>query len=90
MKEDQAEVVEPPLPPWDPRGPQPADPGAPGENVNCCNECDQKMLMIKTMMILRLMMFVVQGAGVNLKAEKEDPEKKKLIDKGWKDNAYNQ
>ena len=31
-----------------------------------------------------------QGAGVNLKAEKENPEKKKLIDKGWKDNAYNQ
>ena len=30
------------------------------------------------------------GRGVNLKAEKEDPEKKKLIDKGWKDNAYNQ
>ena len=41
VKEDQAEVVEPPLPPWDPRGPQPADPGAPGENVNNCNECDQ-------------------------------------------------
>lgn len=41
VKEDQAEVVEPPLPPWDPRGPQPADPGAPGENVNHCNECDQ-------------------------------------------------
>ena len=41
VKEDQAEVVEPPLPPWDPRGPQPADPGAPGENVSCCNECDQ-------------------------------------------------
>ena len=41
MKEDQAEVVEPPLPPWDPRGPQPADPGAPGENVSYCNECEQ-------------------------------------------------
>ena len=46
--------------------------------------------MIKTKKMLRLMMFVAQGAGVNLKAEKEDPEKKKLIDKGWKDNAYNQ
>ena len=41
-------------------------------------------------MMFTLMMFTVQGAGVNLKAEKEDPEKKKLIDKGWKDNAYNQ
>jgi len=30
------------------------------------------------------------GRGVNLNKEKADPEKKKLIDKGWKDNAYNQ
>ena len=43
MKEDQAEVVEPPLPPWDPRGPQPADPSAPGENVR-----DHKNITILT------------------------------------------
>ena len=42
------------------------------------------------MFVIKTMMFIGQGAGVNLKAEKEDPEKKKLIDKGWKDNAYNQ
>ena len=88
MKEDQAEVVEPPLPPWDPRGPQPADPSAPGENVR-----DHKNITILTKMstiTTMKMLTIVQGAGVNLKAEKEDPEKKKLIDKGWKDNAYNQ
>ena len=45
MKEDQAEVVEPPLPPWDPRGPQPADPSAPGENVR-----DHKNITIPTKM----------------------------------------
>ena len=49
-----------------------------------------KMFMIKTMKMSTLTIFTAQGAGVNLKAEKEDPEKKKLIDKGWKDNAYNQ
>ena len=87
MKEDQAEVVEPPLPPWDPRGPQPADPGAPGENVNYSNECD---LDVNDQNYGDVDICDVQGAGVNLKAEKEDPEKKRLIDKGWKDNAYNQ
>ena len=69
MKEDQAEVVEPPLPPWDPRGPQPADPGAPGENVNCCNECDQKMLMIKTKKMLRQMMLFI---AVNIDVDIDD------------------
>ena len=48
------------------------------------------MFMIKTLKMFILTMITAQGAGVNLKAEKEDPEKKKLIDKGWKDNAYNQ
>ena len=30
------------------------------------------------------------GAGVNLAKESKEPETKKKIDRGWKDNAYNQ
>ena len=60
MKEDQAEVVEPPLPPWDPRGPQPADPSAPGENVR-----DHKNITIPTKMstITTMKMTIVDYSG---------------------------
>ena len=54
MKEDQAEVVEPPLPPWDPRGPQPADPSAPGENVRDHKNITTKMSTIATMKMLTI------------------------------------
>ena len=75
-------------------------PGTQEDHSRQTQEPPEKMWLIEkdcwwqarwsSLVLMVRIMVAGQGAGVNLKAEKEDPEKKKLIDKGWKDNAYNQ